>query len=94
MTQSDYSREARRAERARVVRLSRLPFLYDFSLRGRPYAVAAVLLQSAIAIALALVVCRAVSGEWLPRWALFVVLAVSLGLQALARFLNARAGRT
>ncbi len=87
------SREHRRAERARIVALSKLPFLYDFALRGRSQAIVAVLLQSALAIALGLVLARVVSGEWLPGWVLFLVLAVSIALQAAARYLNAQAGR-
>ena len=88
-----YDKEARRAERARINRLSRLPFLYDLALRGRAQAVAATLLQSALAIALALVPVRLATGDWLPRFALLLVLASAFALQALARYLNARAGR-
>ena len=45
---------ARSAERARTNRLSRLPFLYDFALRGRTQAVLATLPQAALALVLAL----------------------------------------
>ncbi len=87
------SREHRRAERARVVQLSKLPFLYDFALRGLPQAIVAVLLQSALAIAIGLLIAKVATGEWLPGWILFLVLAVSFALQGAARYLNAQAGR-
>ena len=88
-----FDREARRAERARINRLSRLPFLYEFSLRGRVQAVVAVLVQTALALALALVPLRLLTGSWLPVGALIAVLASAFGLQFLARYLNAKAGR-
>lgn len=88
-----YSREHRRAERARINRLSRLPFLYDFGRRGPAQAVLAVLVQTALAIVLALVPVRLVTGSWLPAGAALAVLASAFSLQALARYLNARAGR-
>jgi hypothetical protein len=53
----------------------------------------ATLLQSALAIALALVPLRLATGQWLPRAALLVVVATAFALQALSRYLNARAGR-
>lgn len=87
-------KQARRAERARLARLGRLPVLYDFSLRGQAQAVVAVLVQALLAIALALVPLRLLTGQWLPRWAALAVLASALVLQALSRYLNARAGRT
>lgn len=86
-------KQARRAERARINRLSRLPFLYDFSLRGRAQAFLAVLVQTALAIALSLVPLRLLTGEWLPSGAALLVLAVAFGLQAASRYLNAKAGR-
>ena len=89
-----FDKEARRAERARINRLSRLPFLYAFAQQGRAQALAATLLQSALAIAIALVPVRLVSGRWLGNGAVFLVLGVAFGLQALSRYLNARAGRT
>ena len=88
-----FDRDARRAERARISRLSRLPFLYEFSLQGRAQAVTAVLVQTALAIALALVPLKLLTGQWLPIGAALVVLASAFGLQFLARYLNARAGR-
>ena len=90
---ASFDRDARRAERARINRLSRLPFLYDFSLQGRAQAVIAVLVQTALAIALALVPLKLLTGQWLPIGAALVVLASAFGLQFLARYLNARAGR-
>ena len=84
---------ARKAERTRSNRLSRLPFLYDFALRGRAQAVVATLLQGALAIVLALVPLKLLSGRWLPAGAAIVVLGVAFALQAGCRHLNARAGR-
>lgn len=86
-------KEARRTERARINRLSRLPFLYDFSLRGRAQAIVAVVVQTAIAIALSLVPLKLLTGESLPPGAALLVLAVAFGLQAVSRYLNAKAGR-
>ena len=84
---------ARKAERTRINQLSRLPFLYDFALRGRAQAVVATLLQGALAIVLALVPLKLLSGRWLPAGAVIVVLGVAFALQAGCRYLNARAGR-
>jgi hypothetical protein len=89
-----YDKAARRAERARINRLSRLPFLYAFAQQGRGAALLATLLQSALAVAIALVPVRLVSGRWLPAGAVLLVLASAFALQALSRYLNARAGRT
>ena len=89
-----YDKAARRAERARINRLSRLPFLYDFAQQGRAQSIAATLLQSALALALVLVPVRLISGRWLPSGAVLLVLAAAFALQALSRYLNARAGRT
>ena len=88
-----YDKAARKAERARINRLSRLPFLYELAQQGRAQALLATLLQSALAIALALVPVRLVSGRWLPTGAVLLVLASAFALQALSRYLNARAGR-
>ena len=88
-----FDKAARRAERARINRLSRLPFLYDLALRGRPQAVFAGLVQIALAIVLTLVPLRLLTGRWLPTAAALLVLAVAFSLQALSRYLNARAGR-
>lgn len=88
-----FDKAARKAERARINRLSRLPFLYDFALRGRRQAVLAGLAQVLLAIGLTLVPLRLLTGRWLPTGAALIVLAVAFGLQALSRYLNARAGR-
>ena len=84
---------ARQRERARINRLSRLPFLYDFAQRGKPQVIAATSLQVALAIALALVPVRLLSGRWLPAGVAIIVIGVAFALQALCRYLNARAGR-
>ncbi|MCY7365739.1 MAG: hypothetical protein LH469_10600 [Frankiaceae bacterium] len=84
---------ARDAERARTNRLSRLPFLYDFALRGRTQAVLATLPQAALAVVLALVPIKLLSGQWLPAGAVIAVVGAALALQAGCRYLNARAGR-
>ena len=89
-----YDRAARRAERARITRLSRLPFLYDLALRGPAQAFLATLLQVLLVIAVVLVPAKLLTGQWLPPLVGFVVLAVAFGLQGLCRYLNARAGRT
>jgi len=86
-------KEQRRSERARVARLSRLPPLYEWSLRGRRQAVVTILVQAALAVALALVPAKLVTGSWLPPGAAFLVLAAAFGLQFLCRYLNAQAGR-
>ena len=84
---------ARRAERARINRLSRLPGLYELAERGTAGVVLAGLLQVSLAMLLGLVPLKLLTGEWLPRGAALVVLAVAFALQFLARYLNARAGR-
>lgn len=84
---------ARQAERARINRLSRLPFLYDLALRGRGGAILATLVQTVLAIGLGLAVAGLISGELLPAYVALIVLAAALALQALARYLNAKAGR-
>ncbi|MCW2680968.1 MAG: hypothetical protein JWM62_2369 [Frankiales bacterium] len=86
-------KEARRAERARIGRLSRLPFLYDFAQQGRTQALVATLVQVALAIGLTIGASYLLTGEALPRYVALVALAVAYAVQALARFLNARAGR-
>ena len=84
---------ARRAARARIARLSRLPPLYDFSLLGRWQAVLSVLLQGLLAVAIALVPVKLITGSWLPAGAALLVLAAAFGLQGVSRYLNAKAGR-
>ena len=88
-----YDKQARRAERARINRLSRLPFLYDYGLKGRRQALLATLVQAALAIGLALLIARLVTGRLLPTGVALIALVVAFSLQALARYLNARAGR-
>ena len=56
-------REHRRAERARIARLSRLPPLYDFSLRGRWQAAVVIGLQALLAVAVGLVPVKLVTGS-------------------------------
>ena len=87
-------RDARREERARIARLGRLPPLYEYSLRGRAQTVIAVVLQGLLAIGLGLLPVKLLTGDWLPPGAAFAVLGSALVLQALARYLNAKAGRT
>jgi uncharacterized membrane protein YcaP (DUF421 family) len=89
-----FSKEHRKAERARINRLSRLPFLYDFALQGKPQTVLAGLVQVVLAIGLALVVAQLLTGQWFPRWVALIALAIAFGLQAVSRYLNARAGRS
>ncbi len=90
---SPYDRDARRAARSRAARLSRLPFLYDFALRGRGQAALVLLLQGALALLLGLGGTRLVSGHWLARGAALAVLAAAVALQLLSRYSNARLGR-
>ena len=89
-----FSKEHRKAERQRLSRLSRLPFLYDFSLRGPRQALLAVLVQAALVIGIVLVPARLLTGRWLPPGITLVVLAVAFAVTWLSRYLNAKAGRT
>lgn len=88
-----FSREHRQAERQRQARLSRLPFLYDFSLRGPRQTVLATVLQAALVIGVALLPAKLATGRWLPTGITLVVLAVAIAVTWLSRYLNARAGR-
>ena len=88
-----FSKEHRKAERQRQARLSRLPFLYDFSLQGPRHAMLAVLAQAALVIAIVLVPAKVVTGRWLPTGITLVVLAVAFLVTWLSRYGNARAGR-
>lgn len=88
-----YDRAARKAERARVNRLSRLPFLYDFALQGRRQALLAGLVQIVVVLLVSLVPARLATGSWLPPYVGFVVLAAGFAVQAIDRYLNAKAGR-
>lgn len=89
-----FSKEHRKAERARVVRNSRLPGpFYDYAQRGAREAALVSLLQIVLVIVMTLVAAKLLTGAWFPRWIAFVVLAVSLAVQAANRYVNARAGR-
>ena len=88
-----FSKEHRKAERQRQARLSRLPFLYDFSLRGPRETVLATLVQAVLVIAVVLVPAKLVTGRWLPPGITLVVLAVAFAVTWLCRYLNAKAGR-
>ena len=89
-----FSREHRQAERQRQARLSRLPFLYDVSLRSPRHAVLATVVQAALIIAVVLVPAKLLTGSWLPPGISLLVLAVAIAVTWLSRYLNARAGRT
>ena len=93
-TPQPFSKEHRKAERQRQARLSRLPFLYDFSLQGPRHVVLAVLAQAALVIGVVLVPAKLVTGSWLPPGITLVVLAVAFLVTWLSRYGNARAGRT
>ena len=87
-----FSREHRRAERARVTRLGRLPGPFmAFGDRGRPQAALVWLLQWGLVLLVGLGGCRLVTGQWLPRYAAVVVLVCAVGLQALCRRVNVAA---
>ena len=88
-----FSKEHRRAERQRRARLSRLPFLYDFSLRGQRQTLLAVLAQAALVIGIVLVPAKLITDRWLPPGITLVVLAVAFLVTWLSRYLNAKAGR-
>lgn len=88
-----FSKEHRRAERQRQARLSRLPFLYDFSLQGTRQTLIATLVQAALVIGVVLLPARLLTGRWLPPGITLVVLAVAFGVTWACRYLNARAGR-
>ena len=88
-----HDKAARRTERARVNRLSRLPPLYEFSLRGRNQALLAGLAQVLLVLAVTLVPAKLLTGSWLPPFIGFIVLAVGFAFQAGNRYLNAQSGR-
>lgn len=90
---SPYDREARRTARVKAARLSRLPFLYDFALKGRGPAAVVLLLQGALALLLGLGATRLVTGHWLARGSALAVLGAAVLLQLVSRYANARAGR-
>ena len=89
-----FSKEHRKAERQRLARLSRLPFLYEFSLRGQRQTLLAVLAQAALVIGIVLIPAKLLTDRWLPPGITLVVLAVAFLVTWLSRYLNARAGRT
>jgi hypothetical protein len=88
-----FDKAARRAERARMYRLSRLPFLYDFALRGSRQALVAGTVQIVLVLAAVLVPAKLITGDWLPAGVGIAVLAVAFAVQGLNRYLNAKAGR-
>lgn len=88
-----YDKAARKAERARINRLSRLPFFYEFALAGRPQALLAGLVQMVLVVAVVLVPARLVTGEWLPTGIGLVALALAFAMAAVNRYFNAKAGR-
>ena len=88
-----YDKAARKAERSRVNRLSRLPFLYEFALRGRTQALLAGLVQVALVLVVVLVPARLVAGRWLPTGVGLLVLAAAFAFAGLNRYVNAKAGR-
>lgn len=88
-----FSKEHRKAERQRQARLSRLPFLYDFALRGQRESLLAVLAQAVLVIGVVLVPAKLLTGSWLPTGITLVVLAVAFLVTWLSRYFNARAGR-
>lgn len=87
-----FSKEHRRAERARVTRLGRLPgpFL-SFGDRSRSHAALVWVLQWTLLLVVGLGALKVLTGQWLPRYASIVVLALALGLQSLNRAVNLRA---
>lgn len=85
-------KDFRRAERARISRLNRLPGpLRTWADGGRPQAVLVALLQAALVIAVGLGLLKVLTGEWLPRYAALVVLALAVASQAVCRAVNKRA---
>ena len=93
-TAGPYDRTARVAARSRIVRTSRLPFLYDYALRGGVQARLAGLVQVLLVVALTLGSARLLTGQWTPPFVALAALAVGFGVQAASRFTNAKAGRT
>lgn len=90
-----WSKEHRRAERARIARLNRLPGPFQpYADRGRREVVLVHLLQAAIVVAVALLACKAVTGDWFPRYVAIVALGVSVLVTAVNRSTNSRAARS
>ncbi len=87
-----FSQEHRKAQRARVTRLGRLPGPFQsFGNRSRARAALVWLLQGLLVLAVALPVLRLTTGQWLPRYAGIVVLALALVVQSACRRVNLRA---
>ena len=87
-----HDRQWRKQERRRIARLNRLPDPFrTWADRGPLQLVAVNVLQALVAIAIGLLVTRAVSGAWLPPYAAVVVLAVAVAVQAVCRSVNRRA---
>ena len=84
---------ARRAERARINRLSRLPLLYDYAEQGKVQSRLSAFAQVTLILVAVLVPARLLTGDFLPAGVGLVVLAAAFALQALNRYLNAKAGR-
>lgn len=88
------TREERRAARRRNARLTRLPPLYAYSLRGRRQALLVGLLQAVLAVVPVLLLLRLATGAWYTSGTFLWLSAASLGQQALFRRTNLRAGRS
>lgn len=85
-------REWRKAERRRVLLLNLLPGRFQvYARRGGPQLAAVPALQLALVVVVGLLLLRGLTGEWLPRYAGVVVLAVAVVSQAVCRTANIRA---
>jgi hypothetical protein len=86
-----FSKEHRRQERARIARLNRLPGPFQaYADRGRRQVLVVHALQATLVVGLTLLLCKAVTGDWFPRYVAIVALAVSVVLTAVNRSVNAR----
>lgn len=89
-----FGKEHRRAERARIMRLSRLPGPFQtFAARGRGSAALVTVFEWTLCIVVALAALRLLTGSWLPRYASVVVVALVVALQSINRSVNVRAER-
>ena len=87
-----WSKEHRRAERARIARLNRLPGPFQgYADRGRRQVLAVNVLQAVLVIGATLVGCRVVTGDWFPRYVAVVALGLSVLVTAVNRSVNSRA---
>ncbi len=87
-----FSKEHRRAERARLTRLGRLPGPFmAFGDRSRGHAALVWALQWTLLLVVGLGALKLLTGQWLPRYASIVVLTLALALQSLNRSINLRA---